>query len=34
MNGSRVGFAIAVLVHGAALGLGSYTFAYARGWAS
>ena len=33
MNGSRVLFAIAVLVLGAALGLGAYTFAYARGWA-
>ena len=33
MNGSRALFAIAVLVLGAALGLGSYTFAYARGWA-
>ena len=33
MNGSRMVFAIAVLVLGAALGLGSYTFAYARGWA-
>ena len=33
MNGSRMLFAIAVLVLGAALGVGSYTFAYARGWA-
>ena len=33
LTGSRVGFAIAVVVLGAALGLGSYTFAYARGWA-
>ena len=33
MNGSRALFAIAVLVLGAALGLGTYTFAYARGWA-
>jgi cytochrome c nitrite reductase small subunit len=33
MNGSRALFAIAVLVIGAAIGLGSYTFAYARGWA-
>ena len=33
MNGSRMVFAIAVLVLGAALGLGAYTFAYARGWA-
>ena len=33
MNGSRMVFAIAVLVLGAALGLGSYTFAYAQGWA-
>ena len=33
MNGSRTSFVIAVLVLGAALGLGSYTFAYARGWA-
>ena len=33
MDGSRISFAIAVLVLGAALGLGSYTFAYARGWA-
>ena len=33
MNGSRISFAIAVLALGAALGLGSYTFAYTRGWA-
>ena len=33
MTGSRLLFAIAVLVLGAALGLGSYTFAYAQGWA-
>ena len=33
MNGSRALFAIAVLVLGAAFGLGAYTFAYARGWA-
>jgi hypothetical protein len=33
MTGSRIVFAIAVVVLGAALGLGSYTFAYARGWA-
>ena len=32
MNGSRTWFAIAVVVLGAAFGLGSYTFAYARGW--
>ena len=33
MNGSHTLFAIAVVVLGAALGLGTYTFAYARGWA-
>ena len=33
MNGSRLLFAIAVLVLGAALGLGWYTLAHARGWA-
>ncbi len=33
MDGSRMSFAIAALVLGAALGLGVYTFAYARGWA-
>ena len=32
MTGSRAVFAIAVVVFGVALGLGSYTFAYARGW--
>ena len=34
MNGSRTSIAIAaVVLLGAALGLGAYTFAYARGWA-
>ena len=34
MTGSRTSIAIAaVVLLGAALGLGSYTFAYARGWA-
>ena len=34
MNGSRTSIAIAAVgLLGAALGLGSYTFAYARGWA-
>ena len=33
MTGSRASIAVAVVVLGAALGLGSYTFAYARGWA-
>ena len=33
MTAPASSFAIAVLVLGAALGLGSYTFAYARGWA-
>ena len=33
MNSSHTSLAIAVVALGAALGLGSYTFAYARGWA-
>jgi len=33
MSGSHASLAIAVVVLGIALGLGSYTFAYARGWA-
>ena len=32
MNGSQASLAIAVVLLGAALGLGSYTFAYAKGW--
>ena len=33
MNASRWSLAIAVVLIGSALGLGSYTFTYARGWA-
>ena len=33
MSGSHTSLAIAVVALGVALGLGSYTFAYARGWA-
>ena len=33
MSGTRTSIVIAAVVIGAAIGLGSYTFAYARGWA-
>ena len=33
MDSSRIVFGVAVLVIGAALGLGAYTFTYAKGWA-
>ena len=32
MNGGRTSIVIAAVVIGVAFGLGSYTFAYARGW--